>query len=489
MKKFIVLLLIVSVAIYINTLWNEFVFDDIKILELNPLTKTFDLKILTEDFWYPDRSGSYRPLTTLTYSLNYFMSGNVLNSSIYHSFNLLINALNVVLVFLIVKELTKSDKISLLTALLFALHPIHVEAVATMFGRPDLLYMFFIFAVFLFHIKDYKLKKISPKIVYLLSVFLFFLSMLSKETAVTLIGFIVLYDVAFKRDLWKFKFKYLGYLLVVLIWFSMRTYFNIGSITEGTSFIDNPLINAPIGERAVHGIKLVGLYIHKLMYPIQLSVDYSYNQIPLVVDYLTVLSIVLLSALMIGLYISFRKNRLIFFSLGFLILSLIPVSNILIPVGSIFAERFMYVPSFGFVLLIAVGIYSIKNRNLKLVLIIVILSLYSVRTFMRIGDLNNGLTLWEKTVEVSPMSTKAHDNLAVSYLERNRPDDAIYELNQSLTIYPLFADAINNLGVAYGMKGDYMYAIEILQRGVELFPEHTRMKENLARARSLMENI
>lgn len=483
MKKFLLILIVVATIPYINTLRNRFVYDDLKILK-NPLTKTFDIeKMISTDFWYPSKTGSYRPVTVLTYSLNYFMSGKTLNSPVYHSFNLLLNALNAVLVFLLVKEITKNDKASFFTAALFALHPIHVESVATMFGRPDLLCMLFMFLSFLLHVKNYSLKKLDPRMTYLLSILMFFLSILSKGTGIILIGFIVLYDVTFKKKL-EFK-RYLGYLVVIVLWFSMRTYFQIGSVARGAGFLDNPLIRAPLGIRMLNGIKLMGFYIHKLMFPLQLSVDYSYNQIPVskTLDFQVVLSTAFLSLLLLIL-LTFRRRKLVFFSLGFLFLSLIPVSNILMPIGSIFAERFMYIPSFGFVLLLVVAIKSIEKERLVLFLIIALLCFYSVRTFIRVDDFRNSLTLWQSAVESSPMSAKAHSNLGVSYLERMKFDPAIRELKIALRIYPI-ANAANSLGSAYGMKGDYETAIDVFEKGLKMFPGHEAMEDNLARAKSL----
>lgn len=499
---FIIFLSILSIFLYINTLENQFVWDDLKLLR-NPLTKDFDLiKIFSTDFWYPTRSGSYRPIAILSYSFNYFLSGNSQNSFIYHSFNIFVYILDVMLVFLIVKEITNSN-ISFLVSLLFAAHPIHTESVATLFGRPELLYALFILSSFLLHIKNYSFDRIRRSYVYVLSLFLFFLGILSKETAVTLFGFIVLYDLAFRykikensvksivKSFYKeFKSKYFGYLVIILLWLSVRIFLGIGSISRGAAFLDNPLLYSSLSERLFTGIKLIGIYILKLTLPLKLSADYSYNQIPLSssFDPLVILSLVLLTSLFFTFLLSFKKDRLVFFSLGFLLLSLVPISNIFLPIGSIFAERFLFVPSFGFVFLVTSILYSSlksKRKFLKILiisLIILILSLYSFRTIIRNKDWRDEITLWKKTVKTSPLSAKAHANLGMAYLKQKDYDKAIYELDKALSIYSSYPQAISNLGAAYGMKGDYETSIKILQDGLVLFSDNKDLRSNLATA-------
>src|SRR6187549_2618519 len=179
-------ILLLSFVIYLPVFNNKFLaWDDNLYIKDNPLIYSINLK----DIFSQYVMGNYHPLTILTFAIEYQFFG--LNETGYHVINLLLHLLNVVLVFYVINLLVNNPTVALVAALLFGIHPLHVESVAWAAELKDLLYTFFFLASYIFYLKYLT----SPqKKLYVLSLLLFFLSLLSKAMAASLPAVLILTD-------------------------------------------------------------------------------------------------------------------------------------------------------------------------------------------------------------------------------------------------------------------------------------------------------
>jgi tetratricopeptide (TPR) repeat protein len=187
-------------------------------------------------------------------------------------------------------------------------------------------------------------------------------------------------------------------------------------------------------------------------------------------------------------YFIYRYSKEVFFGLWWCLITLLPVSN-LIEIYHPLAERYLYLPLIGFCLLVPVIIYGLAGRvitrrpaaNLvSSILIVVILSIYSIATTTRNPDWQNNFSLWSKTIQTSPNSLVARGGLGMAYLERGMLEEARKQFEIAINLYPGHHKSYYNLGVIYHRKGDLKRSIEYFKRAVALNPESIRGHYNLA---------
>jgi tetratricopeptide (TPR) repeat protein len=380
---------------------------DTRIQELN-LT---NLKlILTRDYWWPtDASTLYRPLTTLSYLVNYAVLGNGENPAGYHIVNFLLHWANVWLVFLIIRRLASRLDVALVAAALFAIHPVNTEAVTNIVGRADLLATFFVLLGGWWYLQG-RLAGVAVAGC---------LGVLAKETGVMLVAFAGLYDLLWSEGLRpilkKFRLEYLAFIPGIILIGLIRSWMMSTTMVFEDDFTDNPLFGATFFQRFMTAMEVIGRHLKLLVFPWSLSGDYSFNQIPLyntgstssdVAAWLSILTVALLIAAAIYL-----RNRAKLFSWGvlFLFIMMLPTSNLLVVIGSIMAERFLYLPLIGFCGALAFILLKISGQtHFRWVLPAVVICLLGIRTFQRNADWHDELSFWKSTVAASPGSIKAH---------------------------------------------------------------------------------
>ena len=181
---------------------------------------------------------------------------------------------------------------------------------------------------------------------------------------------------------------------------------------------------------------------------------------------------------------AYRKDRLLFLSVLFVIVPLVPVFYIKAISGNPFAERYLYLPSFGFVLLLAT-LLSRTNEKLPraaksiTIVMIVIVGLYSVGTITRNNIWKDNYTLWSDTVKKSPDIAEAHFNLGIAYKSRGQLDMAMAEYRTALRLKPDYAEAHNNLATAYAARGQLDMAIAEFRTVLWLYPDYAKAHYNL----------
>jgi len=503
----IILLFVISFLVYFNSLKNEFTFDDITIVKNNLLIR--DLKNIPEIFstgyWWGGlykNDGLYRPLVILSYAINY--SIHQLNPLGYHLVNVLIHCLNSVLVFLLIRKISNNISLSILSTTFFSIHPIHTECVDGIVGRAELLSALFILFSFIMYLKIREHLFGKKYFFYLMSLLFFALALLCKENAITLLLIITIYDFCFTDN---FNIKkiffgenkivifYFGYLLITVIYLLMKIIlFKSIFITTKIPFIDNPLIDQPMIQAKMTALYLILKGIPLQIFPLNLSADYSYNQISVInsfSDYRVYITILFIFILIFLLSYSLKKReRLLTFSILFSLSTIIVTSNLFLNIGTIFGERLLYLPSVGYCLFLAILLNKLilfllnreRGKNLLPlinILCVIIIASYSLRTIVRNFDWKNNLTIFLKTTKTSPNSAKIYMNLGIEYLALNDFEKALYYEDKALAIFPKYGDALNTIGAIYFKKREFdkaqSYFEETIKLNKDFFAAHSNL--------------
>ncbi|MSS71616.1 MAG: tetratricopeptide repeat protein [Candidatus Latescibacteria bacterium] len=531
----ILILVAVTFAVYANSLPNRLVYDDHFLIEGNWQVRDGDLRgIFTTHYWggyEGNETGQYRPLVILSFAVNHALHG--LRPFGYHLTNVLLHVLNSVLVYLLAirvlgdrpsprqaaptpplpytgegkssgarrGEGCDSGLVALAAGLLFAVHPVHAEAAAGVtFGRADLLAALFTFGSLLFYtntVTGHRSRVTSPKSDLrpaiqdsrlILSLLCFVLALLSKESAVALIGLLGLYDVAgaeetqfwraFTGTLRRRWRAYALYVLVFVAYLSLRAALGIGFSAGSLSRLNNPLFGAPILHRLWTAAKLLSLYAGLALAPLRLSVDYSYNAIPVAVSLFEPSALAGAGVAALGLLLwgwAFRRARGAFFAIGVFLICYAPVSQAGTLINALFQERFLYVPLLGFCLL--AGLLLRRIRGIVAVAVVAtVVVLYAARTVVRNRDWRDDQTLFASAVEACPNSVKAQSLLGDVLAERGSLDGAVARYREAIRlaspILPDVANVYNNLGNVYQLQGRLDEALDAYRRAVTLQPDY-----------------
>jgi len=371
-KKTIFILVIVTALTFFNSLFNEFVGDDSTLFIENDFYYSWSNYsqifspgdyLANQDAVYNNESDginsgsvAYRPVLSTTYFFDYWIWK--LNPFGYHLTNFLLHNINAILVYFVIFSIFKSTSTALLGALLFSIHPLKAEPVASIGYRGDILACFFILLSFLYYLKNNHEKKFST---FFLSHTFFFLALFSKESAVVYPGLLICFDWLVNnhriRDIVKRIFThYLGFILILV--FYLFVYLKIFPNTvlyDGSS--------ADLGSwqyQMVTIFRILGHYLSAFAFPFLVkSLPPLYiPRIDILWGTKTLVSIsifIFLIFILVKLYQ--RDKRKAFFLLWFFI-CLIPVSNI-IPIANPMAYRFMYLPSVGLSLIGAICIFQV----------------------------------------------------------------------------------------------------------------------------------
>ena len=525
---FVVLTLLASL-VYLNALPNQFVFDDYELVvenrQIRSLTKIPDI------LGFGDAPRRYRPVRFVSYSFDYFFFG--LDPRGYHLFNLVYHALTTFLVYLIVRHLLDHPRVALLAAILFAVHPIQTDAVTYISGRRDVLSTLFYLLGFYAFLR-YRIQK---QVWYLgLVCAAFILGLFTKEMVVTLPVMMLCYDWYrhFPTDHARVDLAFCR-TIVTTLWSVIRTYARLYVpifVLAGLFLFEKLVLNNPSRMEGLYGstyvhhglsiCRIFATYIKLLCFPVTLNADYSYNAFPVttsLVDPAALGSVLLLLAVAVALLTALQSQKQIAFAGLWFFITLLPVSQI-VPHHEPMAEHYLYLPSVGFCLLVALGVErlltSVRTRPVAYAAFGILVILLSLRTVVRNGDWRDDLTLWEKTVQTAPHSSRAHQNLGTEYARRGEFDRAIAQFRQALRIWPQnprahyhlgnayfalgrldkartayqaalrhepdLAQAYFHLGRVWGKQGHIDQALETLQQAVRLRPHYARAHHELGTA-------
>jgi len=491
----IAILLIVSLAVYYNSLSNGFVFDDYAVIvenkHINNLGSSLPAFFSKSYFNIAAGEASYRPLATLSYFLIHSLAG--LNPFYFHLSSVVLHALNAVLVYLLISLLTGGRFKATLAAILFASHPALAEAVDCIAFNEDLLTAFFFLLALILYIKS--LDKAAAGAGYFLSLVFFFFGLLAKEMAITLLPVIVLYDLTFRadkgqplsvknvlstlKDRWHF---YLGYAAITSFYLVLRFLLfthhgdevkpQIASLLERLIYLPNHLFS----------------FVRLVIAPHDLNVDHMFSYPGSFIEISNLTGFLFIVGLVVFSFFLFKRSKAIFFGIWWFIITLFPVYNI-IQIFNPLAERFLYIPAIGFCLVVPVIVCGIARRltarkvavnTATLFVVLAIAGVYANTTIARNRDWQDSFTLWSKTVARSPDSGVAHGSLGRAYQEQGRLPEAIAAYEKAVKLMPHHYKAYYNLGVVYDQIGRIDKAVDNYTKSILIHGGFANAHFNLA---------
>ncbi|MBC8107708.1 MAG: DUF1736 domain-containing protein, partial [Anaerolineae bacterium] len=472
--------------------------------------------IWTRDYWWPKGiSGLYRPVVTFTYWLNWYkMSGDETKLDpnlsaekrdaatekivkdrllIFHIVNYWAHFAVTILVYLLALHLTQRFWTAVAIGLLFGLHPVATESVTNIIGRADIFASISVIGGLLLYIRS-TLSRGAWKIPWLLALLcLTTVGVFSKESAVAILPVCILYDLVFRwTPRWNsealfelikngFKWFITGYIVLfppILAMFFVRSWVFANSTPPETPFLDNPIRGVNFFAGEVTALQVLARLWWILIFPKDLCADYSFNQVP-TFGYLStpwnnalglLAAVLVISVFAYAIYL-WKRNRAAAFFMLFFFLAFLPTSNLVITIGSIMAERFLYLPLVGFVGAFVLAIEWIVARVLTIVdsgkvaplaalapagavatvatapidyeskkppsadpsamemllmrnarwvapsVLLVIALIYGVRTYYRNFVWQSDFTLWHAAKDISPVSFRSYQSYAFAIFE------------------------------------------------------------------------
>jgi len=462
---FFVLMLIT----YGKSLGNDFVlWDDSLLIFLNPIVQSITPTTIKVIFSSYDPE-LYIPLTLLSFQLDWLIGSG--NPAIFHITSLVLHTVSSVLLVSCVKKLTGNCTLAILTGLLFALHPLNTEAIAWASGRKDVLSVFFFLLSLLLylHYRENESKKI-----YWISVFVFLLGLLSKAVVVSLPFVLLLCDYLQKRADRKMLIDKIPYFALSIVFTIVA--FGGKAASLGQSALSTKLlmvIKAPI------------FYIQKLLVPYPLMALYPYHDpITLSSPAFFVPFLILIAILLLGFFV-YRKARIVTFAIFFYFVTLAPSLLNFDKEGVFYiaSDRYAYIPSIAFFLIVAFCITSIWQKypvwkTLTASVTAVIFLLLMLLSFNQSMTWNMTETLFLNVLKHEPRSHVAHNNIGDALLRKGQVSEAIEHLSQSLKIHES-AEANYNLGLIAHSNSDLQKAEDYYMRAINYDTKHAPAHLNL----------
>lgn len=477
----VLLLAAVTIAVYYNSLHNEFLFDDLQTIvetqRLGGLGQLAPLRALLTG------KPAHRPIRSASYAFDYALSG--LDPWGYHVSNIAYHVLSATVVFLIAQTLFSRTATALFAAILFAVHPVQTEAVTYLSGRRDVLSGLFVLTGFYMFLRYRQTGRAG----YLATVLpLYLLAFFTKESGIILPLLCFSYDVISRI---RVKGPGTGLPPFREIWAGARSavrearllYLPFVVLAGGLAFYvlffarESQVRTHYGGSLFFTGLTMARVFLHYirlLLFPLTLNADYSYNAFPVTTSWTdpnALVAVLILLALGYGMLSMLKSRPLAAFGGIWFFVALLPVSQI-VPHHEMMAEHFLYIPSVGVCLMLAALVDPLADRPRLVPALyataLVTLLLLSLRTVWRNADWRDELTLWSKTVQVAPQGARARNNLGAAYLRRGELTRAEGELNAAVRIKPDFAIAHGNLGKLYLDRDDIERAERELQAALRL---------------------
>lgn len=477
-KIALVIIFLCSSLLYFNTITHEYALDDqLAIYDNSFVKKGFGgiKDLLTQDAFvgfFGERGsklisgGRYRPLSFISFAIEWQffehspMLSHIINMFIY---GLLCVSIYLFLVWLFKSNFESESKYSFIWTLpfiatmLYTFHPIHTEVVANIKGRDELLSMLFsiLAMIYIFQISRNRIVDI------VLSGFLFFLALMSKENAITFLA-IIPFIAYFKYDSFDNKSKYISHFAALffatIIFLILRfSYTNSGFDAYSEEILNNPFIRASSSEKWGTILYSFYRYLALLIFPHPLTHDYYFNQIPYrkLSDPIVLLSFLGFIGLIITLFKTWKSNKAIAFSILFFVITFSIVSNIFFTVGIIMNERFVFVSSLGFCIILASILLQFKEKYKPIftgILVILFLG-YTVKTISRNMDWKDNYTLFTADYASSNQSAKVSTALGGVLMER-----ATAAQSTDSNLYKLLLDS----------------SIRVLEHAINIYPENSQ---------------
>lgn len=503
-RRLVMALALIALMTYGNTQQNGFALDDMRILKNKLVTKGISaipqLAVTPYHYGYEhNRNDLYRPLSLIVFAVERQFFGE--NAAVGHAINILLFAGCVLLLFVFLRRLLGRERtmLAFVASVLFAVHPIHTEVVANIKSQDELLCFLFGFLSMLQCLRYYD----NGKNMQLAAAALcFILSLAAKETSITLMAIVPVMLFCFRsirtrRALWILAALAMVCTAYLTLRFSVLQAYDANHTSELLP-MDNALVRMPAGtSRIATGIALLGMYFAKLIWPNPLICDYSLMAVP----YAGFTSIIFIfSAAFYLLVVGYaiyrlvkRKDDVLAFSIVFYVTTLMLFSNILMMIGTAFAERFLFYPSVGFCIAVAWGLeQGIGRKQVRWAAIGVIAFLMATVAIGRNKDWQDNYTLFTTDVAKAPDNARLRwyrgnelagpvATNASSQEEHNAAvNESIRELQAAISIFPECYAAHVDLGYAFMLAGQLDSSEVHSNIGLEGIPENSIALSNLA---------
>lgn len=441
----------------------------------------------TEGTWV---TNYWAPLTWLSFLLDYQLYG--LNPGGYHVTNVLLHITNTILLFFVFRKMSGALWQSAFVAALFGLHPLHVESVAWVTERKDVLSTLFWMLTILGYARYVDRPGLKR---YLLVVLLFMMGLMSKPMVVTLPFVLLLLDYwpLHRMQIWH-KDVVVGNkkqktAIVRLVWEKAPLFFMI-SVLSVITFITQQKEGAvaslnmiPIDVRIANVLVSYVSYIKKMIWPNHLAVLYPHpGALPLWKSVSAFLFLACVSFLAI-----LKVKRHPWFIVGWLwyMGTLVPVIGLVVIGPHAMADRYTYIPLIGMFIIVSwvvpelVPHWRFRYKSL-FILALSSLSILSVSTWSQVKIWKNSITLFEHTLDVTDKNFLVHNNIGVALAEMDRTSEAIIHYSEAVRISPEYTEAYSNLGIALNSIGRLDEAIEYYYKALQRNPDFVEAHYNLA---------
>lgn len=510
------LMAVLAMALYAPSHNYNFVYDDDAVVQDNRFVhKGLDglKEIWTSSYFQgynPNMNvNAFRPVPLTTFAIEYQSAGN--NPGPYHITQIVLYGLTGFFLFLFLSTLLYKYHpiLPIMATLLFVVHPLHVEVVANIKSRDELLaFLNFAIAAWLL------LKYIDTRKIWLLvpSLLAFSIALFSKESAVTTLAIIPAMLYFFREIKWsKILLTLAPYLGLVIIFLICRDNV-IGNNPIESKFFDNSLLAAKGVERVSSNIMVLGFYLFKSIFPHPLISDYSYNTLPNVdwANYKVYLSLLAYGGLIYFLFKGLFRKKAYSFAIFYYFATISIFSSVLFPGFSVYNDRFLYHPVLGICLLISCGLYHFIKKDkegfpskdwrtflsgnaIVLAIIVLLSSLAIFKLENRLPDWKDRYVLFEKDVKKAPNNARMRKNYGGSLarqaiasqsdnpeLAKEYANQAIVELEAALKIYERQSTGYVHLGNMHTLLGNYPQAEDAFNKALSIDSRSHHAQVNLA---------
>lgn len=471
---------VLAIAVFANATTGQFVWDDNDLIADNPAVHSLSNipGFFSSHFWsqsnQPSARGYYRPVVLLSYAIDYVLWGG--RPFGFHLTNILLHAVATALVCMLVLQLIGSPVPAIVAGLLFAVLPIHVESVAFISGRTDVLATVFTLLSLSLFVRARRTKRMFPATAA--AVVFFGLALLSKEVAAVLPVLLLCLEMVrpVSRPARERLALHLPFWLVLAGYLGLRFgLLHIRPEIQGSLSLSEIALTMP-------GIVLD--YLRLFVFPSNLCADYAVSvQRSVSPGNLAAAGTLLLAALLVGFFL-YRKSIGAFFAF-WIFLGLLPVLQF-VPISVLKAERFLYLPSVGYCAvagLAGAALLERSNRHRRRIsaaVSMLILAAYSFVTIGRNPVWRNELRLYEQTASCAPNNFRVQYNLGNAYFRAGDLERAITHTRIAHELKPNFPRAAYNLGVMYESAGKTNEAERMYREAIELDPNYALAHNNLA---------
>jgi len=467
------LIILVTVIAFYPSLKNGFTnWDDPELLLENDSVKSLSSGNIRSFFSGSYAGfGGYTPLVFMSYALEYRFFK--LDPKIFHIDNLILHVLNTLLIYFLIFLISRNVWVSFITALLFGIHPLHVEAVAWIQGRKDLLFSFFFLGAAISYLLFLR-KRVKKNIYYILSLVLFACSLFSKVTAVAFPLVILLLESYSGRKLDRKVLHRLTPFFVLAIVFIFLAFITMRPGSSGSPPVKGPLTYFQNLSLFFYAFVF---YISKILLPVRLMARYSSDIFHYPLD--LVLNIALFAGACALIYSIYRrKKEFVTFGTAFFVLTLMPTLPFHFA-GQPYADRYIYLPLAGILFIISALFLEIlpnkwPPRRILRCGAVAFLGLavlfFGAKTWALSRVWHDSISLWTHVLKIDPRIAIAYLDRGQAYIDAGELDKALADLGKLEELEPENLKIYNNRGIIHFKRGEYDKALNEFNRCIALNP-------------------